>query len=248
MKTLDFSSVIYGAATLAGQDRENLPSFFFRQVRDLVDISLHEAWDQADWPELIRVSSQTVTDSGDLEYLTYPADASQIINVWKHHPRERSSNAAINYTLYNDGGNSNPEKIAIFDTSVTGTVYIEYRKARPSLTGDVWSSTTNYAAGDQVYFEDSNNVGNFYEAGSSANDPTAGQSPSSHAAKWTKVELPKIFQPFLIQIAFAGHLKANGQLDAGTVEEIKAREFLAKEVEQLTSIQRQQSSINVMTY
>ena len=49
-------------------------------------------------------------------------------------------------------------------------------------------------------------------------------------------------------MSFAGNLKANGQLDASTVEEIKAREFLAKEVEQLTSIQRQQSSMNVLTY
>lgn len=248
MKTLDFSSVIYGAATLAGQDRETLPSYFFRQVRDLCDISLHEAWDQADWPELIRVSSQTVTDSGDLEYLTYPTDAAQIINVWKYHPRQRSSNPSINYTLYDDGGNSSPEKIAIFDTTVTGTVYIEYRKARPSLTGEVWSSDTNYAAGAQVYFEDTDKVGNFYTAGSGGDDPAAGQSPSTHAAKWTKLEVPKIFQPFLIQMSFAGNLKANGQLDASTVEEIKAREFLAKEVEQLTSIQRQQSSMNVLTY
>lgn len=247
MKTLDFSSVIYGAATLSGQDRENLPSFFFRQVRDLTDISLHEAWDQADWPELIRVASQTVTDSGDLEYLTYPTDAAQIINVWKYHPQERSSNPAINYTLYDDGGSSSPEKIAIFDTTISGTVYIEYRKARPALTGEVWSSTTNYAADAQVYFE-SDKIGNFYTAGSSSNDPAAGESPSTHAAKWTKVEIPKIFQPFLIQMSFAGHLKANGQLDAGTVEEIKAREFLSKEVEQLTAIQRQQSSINVATY
>ena len=248
MKALDFSSIIYGAATLTGQDRENLPGFFFRQVRDLTDISLHEAWDQADWPELIRVASQTVSDSGDLEYLTYPTDAAQIINVWKYHPQERSSNAAINYTLYDDGTASTPEKIAIFDTSVTGTVYIEYRKARPALTGEVWATATNYAAGAQVYFEDSDKIGNFYTAGSSTLDPAAGESPTTHATKWTKVDIPKIFQPFLIQMSFAGHLKANGQLDAGTVEEIKARQFLGKEVEQLTSIQRQQSSLEVVTY
>ena len=37
MQTLEFKSVLNGVAQLAGLDRDNLPTHFFKQVRDLAN-------------------------------------------------------------------------------------------------------------------------------------------------------------------------------------------------------------------
>ena len=67
MLSLDFGTVLYGVAQLAGLDRENLPSHFFKQVRDLSNRRLAIAYPSAAWPDLIRVEELTTSAANKLQ-------------------------------------------------------------------------------------------------------------------------------------------------------------------------------------
>ncbi|HZI74829.1 MAG TPA: hypothetical protein VFD73_12570 [Gemmatimonadales bacterium] len=83
-------------------------------------------------------------------------------------------------------------------------VWVDLRERCPQLTGEVYSATTAYAEGDQVYFREMPSYrGNFYTC---ATATTAGESPANTAAKWTLVEIPNDFARYLIHAAAAGYL------------------------------------------
>jgi hypothetical protein len=71
--------------------------------------------------------------------------------------------------------------------SAVSSCWLEYRLRYPVLLGGTFSTTATYAVGDQVYFSSATTKGNFYDC---ATATSAGESPDSAAAKWTKVQLP----------------------------------------------------------
>lgn len=87
-------------------------------------------------------------------------------------------------------------------------VYVKFRKRRPSLSGSIFSSTSTYAVGDQVYYTTTGTVGNFYDC---IVTTTAGQSPSTTPASWEVAEIPKRFEGFLIWRAYAQVVTGDGQ-------------------------------------
>lgn len=88
-------------------------------------------------------------------------------------------------------------------------VWLVYRIRRPRLTGAVYSATATYAVGDQVYFSSATVRGNFYDCVTAT---SAGESPSSAAAKWTKVEIPAQFETYLTHGAAADYLMPDGNV------------------------------------
>jgi len=124
-------------------------------------------------------------------------------------------------------------------------VWIEFRRRRPLLTGDAWSSTATYTAGQQVYYTTSAGVGNFYDC---ATATSAGESPVTAAAKWTVVEIPYIFGQSLIWHAYADLLAADGQADKASVARNSADEYYAMEADKLYRQQRQTQPIRVVGY
>lgn len=80
---------------------------------------------------------------------------------------------------------------------VTAIAYawIQFRRRCPKLSGAVFSSSTVYAAGAQVYYRSATLPGNFYTAAVTTN---AGDTPDSAPAKWAVVELPRIFHRYLV--------------------------------------------------
>lgn len=70
----------------------------------------------------------------------------------------------------------------------------------------------------QAYFN-----GDFWEA----TELTApGESPATTPAKWRKIEIPRIFERFLVQRAYAALLPAEGQNDKAAAEERAAQRIL----------------------
>lgn len=115
-------------------------------------------------------------------------------------------------------------------------VWLEFRKRRPELTGDVWSSTATYTAGQQVYYTTSAGVGNFYDCVTAT---SAGESPVSAAAKWSVVEIPYIFGAAMTWHAYADLLAADGQADKAMVARTSAEEYYSMEADKLYRQQRQ---------
>ena len=83
MLALDFGTVLNGVAQLAGLDRDNLPSHFFKQVRDLANRRLAIAYPSAPWPELVRVSNLTTSVANKF---TLTSDMGEVIEVYDKDP------------------------------------------------------------------------------------------------------------------------------------------------------------------
>jgi hypothetical protein len=235
MRTLNFSSVLNGVAQLAGLDRDNLSTAEFRRIRDLADGRLAICWEGEYWPDVSRVVSAVVTDTDGVEVAPFPSDAGEILNVLNKNPRKTTAATLLAWTIYDDGTD---RYIQLRDDATP--IWLEYRIVRPNLTGDVWSSTSTYASGDQVYFS-----GNLYDANAAT---SAAESPTTTASKWDLVKIPKGFQNYLIRGAFADYLRAIGDNELASMADINAESILMMEADKLYRQQGQVRRLDVATY
>jgi len=236
MQTLTFSSVLYGVAQLAGLDRDNLPTHFFKQARDLASQRLAVAWDTERWPSLVRVESATVTTASDISTAPYPTTAGMILQVYQKDPRATTNAIPVGYSLYDTG---TAQQIVLQDNDTP--VYVEYKISRPNLTGDTYNASTDYAEDDQVYYS---TTGQFYDM---TTDAGAGTVPTT-AANWTVVSIPKIFENYLIRGVYADYLRANGQLEVAALEDRTAEAFLTVESDKVYRQQGQVKKLNFIGY
>ena len=248
MRTLKFSSVIYGVSQLAGLDRDNLPNHFFKQVRDLANHRLGIAWGTEYWPDLLRIKELAVTTTSDVSTIAYPADAGEILEVYNKNPRKTTLRSSVDFILYDDGTDSDTNSgktITVFAT--TSPLFVEYRIARPALSGDSgYSASTEYADGTQIYYP---TTGHFYtrknQSGSETGILPEADSPDTN---WDKALVPKIFENYLIRGIYADYLRSSGQTDTASREDRNAEGFLVLESDKLYRQQGQVRTTKVVTY
>ena len=248
MRTLKFSNVVYGVAQLAGLDRDNLPSHFFKQVRDLANPRMALALETEYWPDLLRISELTVTTTDSVSTIAYPTDAGEILEVCSKNPRKTTIRVGVGFILYDDGTDSDTNSgktITVFTT--TSPLYVEYRIVRPELSGDTYVSTTAYPDTAQIYYS---TTGHFYirknNTGGTETDIVPGADyPDSN---WTKVLIPKIFESYLIRGIYADYLRANGQPDIAAVEDRNAEGVILLEADKIYRQQGQVRRANVLVY
>ena len=101
---------------------------------------------------------------------------------------------------------------------VPKSVWIQYRRPCPDWEGAAFDATATYAAGVQRYFG-----GDFYVCLATT---TAGESPTSAAAKWAKREIPWRFGDYAVHSAAADKHRTDGQLEKAIAEEVKAEDRL----------------------
>ena len=236
MQTLKFSTVLHGAAQLAGLDRDNLPTHFFKQVRDLASQRLSMAWDTERWPDLVRVESATVTTASDISTAPYPTTAGMVFQVYQKDPRATTNAIPVGYSLYDTG---TVQQIVLQDGDTP--VHVEFAIKRPSLIGDTYDASTDYAEDDQVYYS---TTGQFYDMTTNA---TAGTVPTD-TSKWTVVSIPKIFENYLIRGVYADYLRANGQLEIAGLEDRTAEAFITVEADKVYRQQGQVKKLNFVGY
>ena len=241
MRTLKFSNVVYGVAQLAGLDRDNLPTHFFKQVRDLANPRIALAWETEYWPDLLRISELTVTTTDSVSTIAYPTDAGEILEVCSKNPRKTTIRAGVGFILYDDGTDSDTNSgktITVFTT--TSPLYVEYRIVRPELKGDI--TTAQLEIGDQLYYS-----GHFWEAKTvrSAGDH---QPDSTDTTNWKKILVPKIFESYLVRGIYADYLRANGQSDIAVAEDQNAEAVITLEADKIYRQQGQVRRANVLVY
>ena len=241
MRTLKFSTVVYGVAQLAGLDRDNLPTHFFKQVRDLANPRMALAWETEYWPDLLRISELTVTTTDSVSTIAYPTDAGEILEVYDKNPRKTTLRSGIDFILYDDGTDSDTNSgktVTVFTT--TSPLYVEYRIIRPELKGDI--TTAQLEIGDQLYYS-----GHFWEAKTvrSAGDH---QPDSTDTTNWKKILVPKIFESYLVRGIYADYLRANGQSDIAVAEDQNAEAVITLEADKLYRQQGQVRRANVLVY
>tara|TARA_Y100000593_G_scaffold88607_1_gene171270 strand:+ start:3491 stop:4489 length:999 start_codon:yes stop_codon:yes gene_type:complete len=155
----------------------------------------------------------------------------EVLGVTQKDPDNFTTNKRYSFTL-------SPSGIQVLDN--VGTVWVRFRKRRPDLKGDAWSSTTTYAAGDQVYFSEQ-----LYDANQST---LTGESPTTASTKWDLVEVPYIFQGYLIRGAYADYLRSTGNNELAAQADADAEAVLAVEADKLLRQQGQVERVNVLTY
>jgi len=244
MQTLKFSNVVYGVAQLAGLDRDNLPTHFFKQVRDLANPRMALAWETEYWPDLLRISELTVTTTDSVSSIAYPTDAGEVLEVYDKNPRKTTLRSGVDFILYDDGTDSDTNSgktITVFTT--TSPLYVEYRIARPELKGDAYASTTIYLDDAQVYYS---TTGHFYTRKNQSGSET-GVVPTT-TADWDKVLMPKIFENYLIRGIYADYLRANGQSDIAAAEDRNAEGIITLEADKVYRQQGQVRRTSVLGY
>jgi len=153
-------------------------------------------------------------------------------DVYSKNPLVNKTYATSNWTLTQNG---------VQVPNGPNVVWLEYRTRFAPLIGGDWASGSAYAVGDQVLFT-SGSVKNFYTC---AVVTTAGQSPTTHPASWTILEIPYLFQAYMVHGAFADVLRMDGQMDKAAQQERLAEQYLEIEAAKLFNLQPQQQRMDI---
>lgn len=152
-------------------------------------------------------------------------------DVYTKNPRVLKTYATPDWTLTQNG---------VQVPNGPNVVWLEYRTRFVPLTGSDWASGTSYAVGDQVLYNSSGSIKNFY----TCIQATSSVAPSN-TAYWTIVEIPYLFQPYLVHGAFADVLRMDGQMDKAFQQEKLAEEYLEIEAAKLFNLQPQQNRMDM---
>jgi hypothetical protein len=180
-------------------------------------------------------NSPATPATGTVTATPYLEPIGEVLRVTSADGRVTRNFKEYSFTLTNDG---------VTLPASTPVVWVEYRVRRPVLTGGDYSSTSAYAVDDQVLFT-SGSVRNFYTCVSAT---SAGESPSTHADKWVKAEIPYIFQNYLVYGAVCDQLRADGEWDRARLAEAMAEAAIAQEANKLYNYQVQGGRVAVGVY
>lgn len=124
-------------------------------------------------------------------------------------------------------------------------VFLYYRKVCPNFQGDDYSASATYAVDDQIYFEDSAGVGDYYKCVVAT---TAGQSPSTTPTSWEVLPIYESLFDYVVYKAFGDWLITDGQMDKAPGAYAIAKNELDDAFEQLERQQGQVLPMKVQTH
>lgn len=115
---------------------------------------------------------------------------------------------------------------SIFGAVPSNPVFLYYRKACPSFTGDTFDATATYAVDEQMYFTNSLGTGDYYKCLVAT---TAAQSPDTTPASWSVLTVYDTFFQYAIYRAYADWLLSDGQNDKSAQAEAMAQGYMDSE-------------------
>ena len=251
MRTQDFSNILFNALQYSGNDRNNISDETFQQFRDFASTSMREAWETVQWSDICRVVDFTTTvDENGVGYFIPASDAGEILGVFSRNPQSSTKAVELEYSIYETGS----EKRIIINSNILTGSYL-YRKQCPTLNGDIYSSSTIYYSGAQIYFDTGSgtgtytpiagkpHTGNFYTC--AITNTTAGQNPNNTPSAWTKIEIPYIFSAFMSWNSCAFWYASEGMMQEASVITSKAKEIIEQEYDKFLHQQGQFGRINM---
>jgi hypothetical protein len=248
MKYIDFSTILFEALQVAGQDRHSISQQTFSQFRDFSNGRLRYVYETYEWPDLVRVVAISPTKVDGITSCAIPTDANQILHVYVNNPLSTTVNKELTFRIYDNG----TEKRLVFLTEPESG-YLEYKVERPKLTGLSWDSSITYSIGSQIYFDSGSNTGtytsvagkphygNFYNC---TNYTNVGESPATTPGKWEKVNLPYFLTSYLPRATLSDWLRSEMQFDVAQIAEQEAEFILAEEIAKITKTQGQVERLN----
>lgn len=248
MRTVDFSTILFESLQVAGQDRHSISTQTFAQFRDFANARMRYAWDVFNWPDIVKIVEISPTEVDGVTQYPVPADAEQVLHVYINNPLATTVVKELTFRIYQDGDVSK----LIFLTNPT-TAFLEYKIARPVISGSAWDSSIPYYVGSQCYFDSGSNTGsvialpgkphkgNFYNCIVNAN---IGESPFTHPHKWEKVNIPYFLTSYIPRAVLSDWLRSEMQFDLAQATEQEAEFVLGEEIGKITKTQGQVERLN----
>ena len=232
MRTSDYSDYLVRMGGLIGVDSGNFTTQELSRLNGFFQKNVRKIWEATFWPDVCVLESRT-PDSG---YLISYEQTSQtaidvVMDVYAASPTGQSAPRRVGWIL-------TPSGIQLTNATSTTAVWVWYRKRVPRYAGSTLSTTAAYAVGDKVYYTTTAGAGNYYVC---AAVTTAGQTPDTHASKWTIQEVPYTFFEYAIQASFADWLRSDGQRTAAAQEQTLTAQSLFDDA--LDRVERQQRTI-----
>lgn len=131
---------------------------------------------------------------------------SHVLEVWSADYRTVRSARRLRFE-YDELG------VRLTNFNVYPSVWLKFRR-RPSLWRAAnYDAALTYAVGEQIYFASGTGAyeGDFWQC---ATATSAGQSPSTHASKWTQLTVPAFLADFAAEAASLGFREGQTKLDA----------------------------------
>lgn len=169
MRLVDFETVLVQSIQACGLDRYNINEQTFSQIRDFASYRLKYIWEYDTWPDLVRTTKLTVTNSDTTHYIvipddgvitntegTFKIDIGTILQVTVEDPRITGKVHDIGWSFdeYETqlGNTWSTVKRLIIDKPGLTEAYVTYRISCPELNGDLFNSTNAYLPGQMVYW------------------------------------------------------------------------------------------------
>ena len=229
-RLVTFQSVLYGVARRRGlEPGVNLQDNEAAALTEYINAAYEFCWRFAQWPESLTIEAATATDqlipwAGETTYRI-----GDVLRVTARHPVTDSNPGELKYTL-------GPAGLYLTDSAYADSeVYLIYRREAPRFTQTLYSASATYAVNDLIYFTD----GDCYRCLSAT---SAGQSPTTHAAKWQRQDLLAILAEATKQAALAEALREDGQHSTSLITDGALQGLLEHEFDRLTLDQRQEHS------
>ena len=98
------------------------------------------------------------------------------------------------------------------ESSVPTSAWIQFRRRCPSWKGATFDAAGTYASGISRYYSSATEGfdGDFWTALAATN---AAESPETHPAKWSRIQIPAFLCDFAVNGAKLGYLEGDGQLE-----------------------------------
>ena len=252
MRTQDFSNILFNALQYSGNDRNNISDETFQQFRDFSSTSMREAWETVQWSDICRIVDVTATLDAitNINYFIPATEAGEILGVFSRNPQSSTKAVELEYSIYETG----TEKRIIINPNISTCSYL-YRIQCPTLNGDIYSSSTIYYAGAQIYFDTGSgtgtytpiagkpHTGNFYTC--AVSNTSAGQNPNNTPSAWTKIQIPYIFSAFMAWNSCAMWYASEGMMQEAQVMNAKSKEIIEQEYDKFLHQQGQFGKINM---
>lgn len=221
VRTADFRGVLHGLARRKGLDPDvNLQPNEAAALTEYIASAYEFIWRWYEWPESISIEQVTFTDQAIARtgVTSFPID--QVFAVTQRHPITSASPQTVPFRP--GAGN-----IYVTDASkADSSLYVVYRRPCPRFTATAYSASATYAVGDLIYFTD----GDCYECLAAT---TAGQSPTTTAAKWQKQEIIAYLRNALLHAALGETLREEGQHSTSMLEDGQLQGYLEDALDRL---------------
>lgn len=206
------------AGTLSTYDEKRLCRLFNKALADI--------WTWCMWPELTVVDERTVVeDSNGTRYVprvsgghynigrVYNTDGRRGVSV--SNPRANTNPNFLNWSKGNLG--------IVLHRDAGDEVWVEYRIECPKFTRTAYNVSTSYSAGDIVYWS---STGECYQAV----EAHVGHTPAD-STYWTQLELPWMFQNYVVDAAHADWLLATAKREWGLMLRSRVEDELLNTVD-----------------